>query len=156
MFDHLNFHFDTHSGVVSVETLAKDTHGKPHYEYTYDTAAHTGTTYENSHYEVVEVSPVKTEATTATVAAVDTAVKKIVAKDVVEKEQAPVKEETTTQAVYTDQYGNRVLSIEEQREVAFKVCFFFISVIVASFAGLYIYHRMSQSKVNAEKDKQTL
>ena len=64
MFDHLNFHFDTHSGVVSVETLAKDTHGKPHYEYTYDTAAHTGTTYENSHYEVVEVSPVKTEATT--------------------------------------------------------------------------------------------
>jgi len=48
MFDHLNFDLDTHSGVITVETLAKDTHGKPHYQYTYDSAANIGTTFENS------------------------------------------------------------------------------------------------------------
>ena len=43
----------------------------------------------------------------------------------------------------TDPIDSRVLTIEEQREVAFKVVFFFIGLIAASFGVLYIYHRMS-------------
>ena len=38
---------------------------------------------------------------------------------------------------------SRVLTIEEQREVAFKVVFFFIGLIAASFGVLYVYHRMT-------------
>lgn len=41
--------------------------------------------------------------------------------------------------------NSRVLTIEEQREVAFKVVFFFIGLIAASFGVLYIYHRMTQA-----------
>ena len=37
----------------------------------------------------------------------------------------------------------KVLTLEEQREVAFKVVSFFIMLILASFALMYIYHRCS-------------
>ena len=50
----------------------------------------------------------------------------------------------------------RVLTIEEQREVAFKVVFFFIGLIAASFIVLYIYHRMTQANVKSVREKQTL
>ena len=52
--------------------------------------------------------------------------------------------------------NTRVLTIEEQREVAFKVVFFFIGLIAASFGVLYIYHRMSQANVKSVREKQTL
>jgi len=51
--------------------------------------------------------------------------------------------------------NTRVLTIEEQREVAFKVVFFFIGLIAASFGVLYIYHRMSQANVKSVREKQT-
>ena len=47
----------------------------------------------------------------------------------------------------------RVLTIEEQREVAFKVVFFFIGLIAASFGVLYVYHRMTQANVKSEREK---
>ena len=50
----------------------------------------------------------------------------------------------------------RVLTIEEQREVAFKVVFFFIGLIAASFGVLYIYHRMTQANIKSVREKQTL
>ena len=50
----------------------------------------------------------------------------------------------------------KVLTIEEQREVAFKVVFFFIGLIAASFGVLYVYHRMTQAKVKSVREKQTL
>ena len=57
----------------------------------------------------------------------------------------------------TDFEGDtKVLTIEEQREVAFKVVFFFIGLIAASFAILYIYHRMTQANVKSVREKQTL
>ena len=37
MFGHLNIDFDLHKGVINVETAAKDHHGRPQYEYIYDT-----------------------------------------------------------------------------------------------------------------------
>jgi hypothetical protein len=49
----------------------------------------------------------------------------------------------------------KVLSIEEQREVAFKVVFFFIGLIAASFGVLYIYHRMTQANIKSIREKQT-
>lgn len=49
----------------------------------------------------------------------------------------------------------KVLTIEEQREVAFKVVFFFIGLIAASFGILYIYHRMSQAQIKSVREKQT-
>ena len=86
MFDHLNFHFDTHSGVVQVETLAKDSHGKPHYEYFYDTAAHTGTSYDNSHYDTVESASSSVESS-ATASVVSEIAKPSLVKDVIKKEE---------------------------------------------------------------------
>ena len=50
----------------------------------------------------------------------------------------------------------KVLSIEEQREVAFKVVFFFIGLIAASFGVLYVYHRMTQANIKSVREKQTL
>merc|ERR1712060_458673 len=50
----------------------------------------------------------------------------------------------------------KVLTIEEQREVAFKVVFFFIGLIAASFGVLYIYHRMTQANIKSVREKQTL
>ena len=49
-----------------------------------------------------------------------------------------------------------MLTPEEQREVAFKVIAFFIMLICASFALLYIYHRCSQGKASHERQKKTL
>ena len=52
---------------------------------------------------------------------------------------------------------DRVLTLEEQREVAFKVVFFFISLILASFLTLYVYHRASQSRKGKDsRDRTTL
>ena len=51
---------------------------------------------------------------------------------------------------------DRVLTPEEQREVAFKVVAFFIMLIFASFGILYIYHRCSQSGVKSVREKKTL
>ena len=50
----------------------------------------------------------------------------------------------------------KVLTIEEQREVAFKVVFFFIGLIAASFGVLYVYHRINQANVKSVREKQTL
>lgn len=50
---------------------------------------------------------------------------------------------------------NRVLTPEEQREVAFKVVAFFIMLIIGSFALLYIYHSCSQSGVKSLREKKT-
>lgn len=44
---------------------------------------------------------------------------------------------------------------EEQREVAFKVVAFFIMLIMASFAILYIYHRCHQASVKSQREKKT-
>ena len=54
-------------------------------------------------------------------------------------QQRPV-ESTGLAAEYGSEEAVRVLTIEEQREVAFKVVFFFIGLIAASFGVLYVYH----------------
>ena len=41
MFSHLNLSFDLTNDKVTVETAAKDYHGKAHYQYIYDTDYHT-------------------------------------------------------------------------------------------------------------------
>lgn len=53
-------------------------------------------------------------------------------------------------------YDSRVLTIEEQRDIALKVCFFFISIVLASFGILYVYHRMKQQTRGVPADKQSL
>lgn len=42
--------------------------------------------------------------------------------------------------------AQRQLELDEAREVAFQVVFFFIFLIIASFGLLYIYHKMSQER----------
>ena len=81
---------------------------------------------------------------------------------------APVAESTSSIALFDDLIKSirpeddgelddpKVLTIEEQREVAFKVVFFFIGLIAASFGVLYVYHRMTQAKVKSVREKQTL
>jgi len=51
---------------------------------------------------------------------------------------------------------DRVLTPEEQREVAFKVVSFFIMLIVASFGILYVYHTCSQKGLKSHLQKKTL
>ena len=56
----------------------------------------------------------------------------------------------------------RQLELDEAREVAFQVVFFFIALIIASFGMLYIYHKMEQERaatkgnLRADKRKETL
>lgn len=49
----------------------------------------------------------------------------------------------------------RILTPEEQREVAIKVVGFFIMLILGSFVLLYIYHRCSQSRARSAREKKT-
>ena len=70
-------------------------------------------------------------------------------------QQRPV-ESTGLAAEYGSEEAVRVLTIEEQREVAFKVVFFFIGLIAASFGVLYVYHKMTQANVKSEREKQSL
>ena len=48
-----------------------------------------------------------------------------------------------------------VLSIEEQRVIALKVCIFFICLICATIAILYVYHSIEQRSKD-KKDRQSL
>ena len=36
MLEHINIEFDLNSGIVTAETMARDHHGRPKYEYVYD------------------------------------------------------------------------------------------------------------------------
>ena len=49
-------------------------------------------------------------------------------------------------------YDSRVLTMEEQRDIAMRVFFFFISVILASFGLLYVYHLMKQRSQKVQKE----
>lgn len=51
---------------------------------------------------------------------------------------------------------DKVLTPEEQREVAFKVVAFFIMLVIASFSLLYITHRCSQKDIKSPAHKKTL
>ena len=42
-------------------------------------------------------------------------------------------------------YDARVLTLDEQRDVALKVCFFFITITFGAFWILYVYHKMKES-----------
>lgn len=53
-------------------------------------------------------------------------------------------------------YDSRVLTIDEQRDIALKVCFFFISIVMGSFGLLYVYHRMQQKTKGVPADKASL
>ena len=48
------------------------------------------------------------------------------------------------------------ISRNKDGEVAFKVVFFFIGLIAASFGVLYVYHKMTQANVKSEREKQSL
>lgn len=80
--------------------------------------------------------------------------------------QTAVASETTVEAVAPivsaplrekpEVYDSRVLTIEEQKEIALKVCFFFITIVMGSFGILYVYHRMQQKTKENQSDKTTL
>jgi hypothetical protein len=55
-----------------------------------------------------------------------------------------------------DVYDSRVLTIEEQKDIAMKVCVFFLLIVFGSFALLYVYHRMQQHTKENQADKSTL
>jgi hypothetical protein len=67
----------------------------------------------------------------------------------------PVEEVSVAQPVQNEKpevYDSRVLTMEEQRDIAMRVCFFFISVILGAFGLLYVYHRMKQSSEKVQKE----
>ena len=153
MFEHLNLEFDLTGKKVIAETAAKDYHGVPIYQYIYDAAAHQSTEIVNISADVPEsafVAPITTpsEPTQAVVPfetavpAATAAATEVVSHETTSAEAASEIESTTS----VNENGDRVLTLEEQREVAFKVVFFFMMLILASFAILYIYYRSSQKK----------
>ena len=139
MFRHLNFAFDLSSGTIKAETAAKDYHGVPIYQYVYDPSHQSAveiTNVEDNGLVQVELPP---SALPVPPAATQTAAE-------------------ATPATATTKIGSEtdILTLEEQREVAFRVVAFFVMLIAASFALLYIYHRCSQSRVNNPAHKKTL
>ena len=118
MFTHLNFEFDLGRGKITGETAAKDYHGVPVYQYIYDTIDKSAVEITNVEDEGIKEVPVA-----------------LPSADISDKAEA---DDLFTQ--------NDVLSLEEQRDVAFKVTSFFIMLILASFAILYIYHRSTQRR----------
>ena len=125
MFTHLNIEFDLGAGLIEIETAAKDIHGEPF--YTYELQPHAAA--EESDEEDAAGSDSESEEEGETVAVVE------------------AEGEVALLGIDADS-SKKILTVEEQREVAFKVVFFFISLIIASFGVLYIYHRMSQKNVN--------
>ena len=127
MFSHLNFEFDLGNKKIIGKTATKDYHGVPIYQYIYDTNETKG----------VEITNLDDQDTFE----IDL--------------PAPVPEKIVdriTESLVDDD----VLSLEEQQEIAFKVLSFFIMLIFASIAIMYIYHRCSQSQACSIRSKKTL
>ena len=148
MFEHLNLEFDLTSKKVIAETAAKDYHGVPIYQYIYDSGDHQST-------EIVNI-PADEEASTTVVAPTQQTPSNVTPTEAAAATTAAatesVSEETAATEENVNENGDRVLTLEEQRDVAFKVIFFFMMLILASFAILYIYHRTSQKN---RKDNST-
>ena len=146
MFTHLNLEFDLQERRITTETAAKDYHGVPHYQYVFDTADKTAIEITNIDDEGIREAVVVVPAADNSVAV--TADTSISSKD---------RDDAAAVAVPApDLETAEKLSLEEQREVAFKVVAFFLMLIIASFAILYIYHRCSQSRVSSQREKKTL
>jgi len=56
-----------------------------------------------------------------------------------------------TPSVATEVSAKRQAELDEARDVAFQVVFFFIALIFASFGLLYIYHKMEQERAQQAK-----
>jgi formate-dependent phosphoribosylglycinamide formyltransferase (GAR transformylase) len=65
--------------------------------------------------------------------------------------------DATTEAEIVSSLPNQLTpeELERQKEIAFKVVFFFIGFICFTFFLLYLYHRMVQQSLNAEEQKQS-
>ena len=145
MFSHLNFEFDLTGKKITGETAAKDYHGVPIYQYIYDTAEKTAIEITNTDAglteEVIEVPP--------TGQVVDKEVPTAAAP--VAPAQSPAAEPSQVGDVDLEMVVP--LTLEEQREVAFKVVGFFIMLICASFFILWLYHRMSEANKSKDEKK---
>lgn len=144
MFEHLQIDFDSHNGIINLETAARDNHGNAKYSYNYNL---------NSANEVSVVQP------EPVVEPVIETVEDVVPADVVDdstvedtEDVAPVisivpDSETSPNASVEE----NVLSIEEQREVALKVVSFFICLILATLFILGVYHKIEQKSKPMDK-----
>lgn len=138
-FEHISFDFNLKDGTVTASTEAADESGKPL-------------------YSVVYSQPVKSEQKAeqeSTTASSETNAE-IMIEPIVESVEVTPPTATTEIREKPAVYDSRVLTIEEQRDIALKVCFFFISVVFGSFGLLYVYHRMQQQTKGLPADKSTL
>ena len=164
MFTHMDMNFDLTNNLVRLQTAAKDYHGQPHYQYNYNTDYRTAVEVSNIGDEATGITTTETEMQLPEDAAADTElIQGITAQAVniagsIETPEPALLDKANL--VDSDAPGqeavDRVLTPEEQREVAFKVVAFFIMLIFASFGILYIYHRCSQSGVKSVREKKTL
>jgi hypothetical protein len=65
-----------------------------------------------------------------------------------------IKVASMNSASVNNPYGLTEEELQEQRDIAFKVVFFFVSFIAVCFGLLYVYHRMQQAAIDKEEDKQ--
>uniref|UniRef100_A0A7S3CJU0 Uncharacterized protein n=1 Tax=Strombidium rassoulzadegani TaxID=1082188 RepID=A0A7S3CJU0_9SPIT len=130
----INMQFNTLTNEVKVSSDALDVKGEPLYEFVMNTD--TGVMRQtkrdalSSHEKVVEreLEPSKFSAKTA----------------------APAKEQSTfDESTVIDQYDD----LDAQRDLAFKIVYFFIVFIVITFGLLYVYFRMHQSEVKQEQER---
>ena len=72
--------------------------------------------------------------------------KEWIAKMEEHKETAPVKTGKTTAASAVDDVEDEWNDLEKQRDIAFKIMYFFIVFIIATFSLLYAFFRMTKKQ----------
>lgn len=138
-FEHISFDFNLKEGTVTATTDAADESGNPLYSVVYS--------------QPVKAEPqAEPEATPAT----SKTTSEIIVEPTVDSVEVTPATATTEIREKPAVYDFRVLTIEEQRDIALKVCFFFISIVMGSFGLLYVYHRMQQQTKGVPADKASL
>ena len=160
MLEHINIEFDLHSGKIIAETAARDNHGNPKYEYILDSNTQNTVQIEQIEKKAEPISNTNDSAakTDEIVVAPVAPVEEIVPdvnQPVDQTDAAPVvvipDADLTPEEPKVDSVEQRVLSIEEQREIALRVTIFFFCLIGGTFFVLYVYHKIEQRTKTPEK-----
>jgi len=131
----INFEFDLTNGQIHATSGAVDTEGKPVYDW-------------NLHQGKGEITEtVRVPETSASV--VTPAAEVVVAQPVqntVTEEKAPETVPTTFEGIDWES-----MDMEQQREIAFKIVYFFIAFVMMTFGLLFLYYKLDQKEQAKEE-----
>jgi len=142
----INISFDTENGMIEVSSKALDTHDKPIYDWKFDSGigSMSSVRREHDHEEIAPSTP--TDAAPVTTAAAPVASEPQVAV----KPVTEVKTISKTPAKKLDPNSPEWQDMEMQRDIAFKIVYFFIGFIAMTFGLLYAYYKIDQKAQEEE------